>query len=69
MVPFPESAGAASALNGFFMMVAAFFMGGWLGTHMDGTIFPLVYGVFFWCVLIALAGWLLVQKHGDTAAH
>ena len=63
--PFPQSAGAASALNGFFMMLAAFAMGGWLGTHLDGTIYPLVYGVFFWCVLIALAAWVLVQKYGD----
>ena len=30
--PFPQAAGAASALNGFLMMLAAFAMGGWLGT-------------------------------------
>ena len=67
--PFPQSAGAASALNGFFMMVAAFAMGGWLGTHLDGTIYPLVYGVFFWSVLIALVAWTLVQKYGEPAGH
>jgi DHA1 family bicyclomycin/chloramphenicol resistance-like MFS transporter len=40
--PFPQAAGAASALNGFLMMVVAFDMGGWLGTHMDGTVRPLI---------------------------
>ena len=63
--PFPHAAGAASALNGFLMMVAAFAMGGWLGTHMDGTVFPLTNGMWFWSVVIALAGWTLVQKYGE----
>lgn len=63
--PFPQSAGAASALNGTVMMLAAFAMGGWLGTHLDGSVLPLTRGVWFWSVLIALSGWTLVQKHGD----
>lgn len=67
--PFPRAAGAASALNGFLMMLAAFVVGNWLGTHMDGTVFPLVYGVWFWSVLIALAAWTLVQKQGRPDAH
>lgn len=62
--PFPQTAGAASALNGFLMMVAAFAMGSWLGQNMDGTVFPLVFGVWFWSVLTALAAWTLVQKYG-----
>jgi len=64
--PFLQAAGAASALNGFLMMVAAFAMGGWLGTHMDGTVAPLVNGIWFWSVLIALVAWTLVQQHGKT---
>lgn len=67
--PFPQAAGVASALNGFLMMMAAFAMGGWLGTHMDGTISPLVFGVWFWSALVALAAWTLVQKHGETGEH
>lgn len=67
--PFPQAAGAASALNGFLMMLAAFAMGGWLGTHMDGTVRPLAYGVWFWGVLTAVIAWTLVQKHGKTGAH
>jgi DHA1 family bicyclomycin/chloramphenicol resistance-like MFS transporter len=49
--PFPQAAGAASALNGFFMMLVAFAMGGWLGTHMDGTVRPLTHGIWLWSVL------------------
>jgi DHA1 family bicyclomycin/chloramphenicol resistance-like MFS transporter len=65
--PFPQAAGTASALNGCLMMVAAFAMGGWLGTHMDGTVFPMVHGILFWSVLIALTAWTLVQRHGELA--
>lgn len=67
--PFPYAAGAAAALNGFLMMAAAFAVGGWLGTHMDGTVMPLVYGVWFWSVVIAVSAWTLVQKHGQTGDH
>jgi DHA1 family bicyclomycin/chloramphenicol resistance-like MFS transporter len=67
--PFPQAAGAASALNGFIMMLAAFAMGGWLGAHMDGTVMPLALGVWFWSVLIALAAWTLVQKFGVVGEH
>jgi DHA1 family bicyclomycin/chloramphenicol resistance-like MFS transporter len=64
--PFPQAAGVASALNGFLMMLAAFTMGGWLGRHLDGTVLPLVYGVWFWSALVALAAWTLVQKYGQN---
>ena len=63
--PFPQSAGAASALNGFLMMLAAFAMGGWLRWRMDGTVLPLTNGICFWSVLIAASGWILVQRHGE----
>ena len=66
--PFPQAAGAASAMNGFIMMLAAFAMGSWLGAHMDGTVRPLTLGVWFWSALIALSAWTLVQKYGDTAS-
>ncbi|HSV55135.1 MAG TPA: multidrug effflux MFS transporter [Burkholderiaceae bacterium] len=63
--PFPQAAGAASALNGFLMMIVAFGMGGWLGTHLDGTVFALTNGVWFWSICITTVAWTLVQKHGD----
>ena len=62
--PFPRAAGAASALNGFVMMLAVFGVGGWLGTHLDGTVLPLTYGMGFWSVCVALLAWTVVQKHG-----
>ena len=65
--PFPQAAGAASALNGTVMMLAAFLMGSWLGRHMDGSVLPLTQGVWFWSVLIALSAWTLVQRHGEPA--
>jgi MFS transporter, DHA1 family, multidrug resistance protein len=65
--PFPHAAGAASALNGFLMMVAAFAMGAWLGRYMDGTVLPMALGIWFWSAVIALVAWTLVQKHGEPA--
>ena len=62
--PFPKSAGAASALNGFVMMLVAFAIGAYLGSHMDGTVRPLAYGVWFWSVAIALVAWTLVRLYG-----
>ena len=67
--PFPQAAGAASALNGFLMMLAAFAVGSWLGTHMDGTVYPLALGIWFWSVLIALTAWTLVQRQGSSSEH
>ncbi len=62
--PFPKAAGVASALNGFMMMLAAFAIGGWLGTRLDGTVWPLVNGIWFWSVALAIIAWTLVQKFG-----
>jgi len=44
--PFPQMAGAASALNGFIMMAAAFGVGLWLGQAMDGTPRPMAAAHF-----------------------
>ena len=65
VAPFPYAAGAASALNGFLMMLAAFAIGAWMGTRLDGTVFPLTNGVWFWSACIAVTSWTLVQRHGD----
>ncbi|WP_342618154.1 multidrug effflux MFS transporter [Rhodoferax sp. GW822-FHT02A01] len=64
--PFPQAAGAASAMNGFLMMLAAFFTGQWLGTHMDGSVLPLAWGMGFWSVLLVLSAWTLVQRYGEN---
>ena len=64
--PFPEAAGAASAMNGFLMMLVAFGIGAWLGQRLDASVFPLTQGVWFWSVCIALIAWTLVRKHGES---
>jgi len=61
--PFPQAAGAASALNGFLMMVTVFVWGKWLGAHMDGTAAPLVHGIALWSALIATCALTLVQRY------
>lgn len=66
--PFPRAAGAASALNGFFIMLAAFAMGSWLAWRLDGGVLPLTHGVWFWSVLIALTAWVAVRKYGQQSA-
>jgi len=63
--PFPQAAGAASALNGFLMTLAAFGVGGWVGLRLDGTAAVLTNGVWFWSACIAATAWTLVQRHGD----
>ncbi|MES2910321.1 MAG: multidrug effflux MFS transporter [Pseudomonadota bacterium] len=65
--PFPQAAGAASAMNGFMMMAMAFVMGGWMGRHMDGTVLPMTNGMWFWTVLLAGMAWTVVQKYGEPA--
>lgn len=63
--PFPHAAGVASALNGLSMMLGAFLTGAWLGSHLDGTVWPMVQGIVFWSVLLALTSWTLVQRFGE----
>jgi len=68
--PFPHMAGAASALSGFLMMVAAFAMGQWLGGQMPvgqahAMVLPLTQGLWFWSVLIAAVAWGLVPRFGE----
>ena len=70
--PFPKAAGAASAISGFLMMVAAFVMGGWLGKSLagiaqgEGSVLPLTNGIWFWSVVIATTAWTLVQRYGHV---
>ena len=51
----------------FLMMLIAFAVGIWLGTHMDGTVRPLAYGVWFWSVIISGCAWTLVQRYGSSS--
>lgn len=67
VAPFPLKAGTASALNGFLMMLGAFFMGGWLGRQMAQPLFALAHGVLLWCIVIATVAWTAVQHHAQPA--
>jgi DHA1 family bicyclomycin/chloramphenicol resistance-like MFS transporter len=64
--PFPKAAGAASALGGFLMMVAAFVTGLWLGAAKDGSAMPMAQSIAFWSVITALSAWLLVLRRGSS---
>ena len=64
VAPFPQRAGTASALNGFLMMLGAFFMGAWLSTHLDRPVFALAHGLLLWACVITLVAWTAVQRHG-----
>lgn len=66
--PFPQAAGAASALAGFVLALTAFGVGLWLGQALDGTVLPLALGVGFWAVLTSGVAWTLVQRAGAPAA-
>jgi DHA1 family bicyclomycin/chloramphenicol resistance-like MFS transporter len=63
--PFPEKAGTAASLSGFFMTVTALGAGLWLGRMLDDTVHPLTFGVGLFSALLALVAWTLVQRHGE----
>ena len=62
IAPFPEMAGTASALNGFSMMLVAFGMGTWIGTHMSDPLLAMAQGMMFASICIGLIGILAVRK-------
>ncbi len=63
--PFPQQAGAASALAGFILAAVAVAVGAWLGVAMNGTVYPLVLTVGAMSAATALVAWTLVQRHGQ----
>jgi DHA1 family bicyclomycin/chloramphenicol resistance-like MFS transporter len=65
--PFPQAAGAASALAGFVLAATAFVVGLWLGQALDGRVLPYAAGLAFWGVLTATVAWTLVRRHGVPA--
>ncbi len=65
--PFPQAAGAASALAGFVLAAVAFGVGLWLGQALDGRLLPYALGLGFWSLLTATVAWTLVQRHGQPA--
>lgn len=62
IAPFPQMAGTASALNGFTMMLVAFGMGTWIGTHMTDPLLSMAHGLMLWSMCLALIGTFAVRK-------
>lgn len=62
--PFPHAAGVASAWAGFMLALVAFGVGLWLGRAIDGSVWPLAFGVATWSVITATVAWTLVQRNG-----
>lgn len=62
VAPFPQAAGAASALAGLVLALVAFGIGRWLGVALDGTARPLLLGLGFWCAWTCLVAWTQVQR-------
>ncbi len=60
--PFPQAAGAASALAGFVLAATAFGVGLWLGQALDGRLLPFALGLGFWGLMTSLTAWTLVQR-------
>jgi DHA1 family bicyclomycin/chloramphenicol resistance-like MFS transporter len=69
MAPFPHTAGAATALTGFVMMVSAALVGFWIGASYDGTLAPLAYTICAASLASALVAFTVVRWHGDVSAH
>jgi MFS transporter, DHA1 family, multidrug resistance protein len=71
--PFPQMAGAASALSGLIMMSIAFGIGLWLGVSLaevageSRSVLPMTNGIWFWSVLLAGVALVLVQRHKENA--
>lgn len=66
--PFPEHAGAASALAGFVLSVMSVGVGLWLGIALNGTVYPLAFTLAFFAVLTSLVAWTLVPRLTASAA-
>jgi DHA1 family bicyclomycin/chloramphenicol resistance-like MFS transporter len=66
--PFPEKAGTAASLSGFWMMLMAFLVGLLLGRTMNGTVYPMTLGLAAVSLLLCTIAWTLVQRHGDPVA-
>ena len=60
--PFPQKAGAASALAGFMLALTAFVVGLWLGSAMDGTVRPMALSIGICSILTCTVAWTLVRR-------
>jgi len=66
--PFPENAGAASALAGFVLALSSFWVGLGLGIAMNGTVYPLTLTLGVFALLTATVAWTLVPRLAQPVA-
>lgn len=66
--PFPEKAGTAASLSGFWMMAVAFAVGLFLGQTGGDTVYPMTLGFATLALALCAVAWTLVQRHGEPSA-
>ena len=66
--PFPEKAGTAASLSGFWMMAVAFAVGIFLGRSSGASLYPMTLGFALTALALCAVAWTLVQRHGEAAA-
>jgi MFS transporter, DHA1 family, multidrug resistance protein len=62
VAPFPRSAGAASALAGFFLALVAFCIGLGLGWVLDGNLTRYLISISTLCLATCAVAWTLVRR-------
>jgi len=67
VAPFPQQAGAAAGLLGFFTMVAALLAGIWVGMSHDGSLLPLAT-ISAAIGTLLFAGAALLRRHRNISA-
>lgn len=66
--PFPEKAGTAASLSGFWMMAVAFMVGLFLGRTSGASLYPMTLGFATLALALCAVAWTLVRWHGEPQA-
>lgn len=66
--PFPDKAGTAASLSGFWMMAVAFAVGLFLGRTGGDTVYTMTLGFATLALALCAVAWTLVQRHGEPTA-
>lgn len=66
VAPFPQQAGAAAALLGFFTMLAALLVGTWVGVSYDGTLTPMALTSAVVGILLFASARMLARHRAET---
>lgn len=69
VAPFARNAGAAAAMLGFAMMLAAAAIGMWIGASFDGSTRPLALTIGAAGVASLAVAWVFVRRDGDVSHH